>query len=612
MRQERVMRRWALGWVLFVCGCAEAAFSAHARDNSVEDIRHALAASRAPAAGPKNGRPLCFAVTAGPVAERQIAAFDLSAGKLLWNERAQVTSRVVVGRGLIAHRQGEAELVARDALSGRVRFTLRLNAGEKFVGAAFDDERLYYVVQATVEGHRASFVVGVDASGRELWRTPAVGTMGAPAARGGVVAVPNAYQNLSLLDGPTGRELARVRNTEEQITFVRALPSGFFFGGQKGVYLLDEKSASGTQKGSSFAAAKLNSSEVRTYYYFDGYQPAQAEYTAFDRNRLHWRAEPRAGGVAFSDDTAFLHNYRYFFAFDAQTGRLRWAYAHPRVDLVAAEAAGPTLVWASIDGDVGALDARTGAVLQVGKTGLRLAGATFDVEGYTGGAVSSTPDLLATLEKIVWDPDARFNAVKLLAVDALGAAPGKEASAALLKIVRKEGNVPPAAQARAGERLVERKDATALPLYLEALGAHYDYLEDRRPRGVEVLARVVAALGAHEAAPLLVAHLGDHETPQPVLKELVTALGAVAPTGPDGKQEGKEVIAALRDLLFTYRADPAFLPDPSPLLLAGELVLKMGGPEERRAVAYVAEEARTLPALSTHLKKLLAEAAPKK
>ena len=37
----------------------------------------------------------------------------------------------------------------------------------------------------------------------------------------------------------------RIRNTDEQITFVRALPDGFYYGGGKGVYLLDEKSASG-------------------------------------------------------------------------------------------------------------------------------------------------------------------------------------------------------------------------------------------------------------------------------------------------------------------------------------------------------------------------------
>ena len=76
---------------------------------------------------------------------------------------------------------------------------------------------------------------------------------------------------------------------------------------------LDGKAVSGTQKGSSFVAATLPKS-VRPVYWWDGYNAALSDYTAYDRNRLLWRL---GGGAAprFLSDTIFVHNYRFFFAF---------------------------------------------------------------------------------------------------------------------------------------------------------------------------------------------------------------------------------------------------------------------------------------------------------
>src|SRR5262249_28791878 len=157
-------------------------------------------------------------------------------------------------------------------------------------------------------------------------------------------------------------------------------------------------------------------------------------------------------------------------------------------------------------------------------------------------------------EKIVWDPDARFNAVKSFAVIALGSAPGTAASLALLKIVRASSVVVQAVQKRAGDELGGRKDASASAQDLEALRDHEDFLADKHPRGVDVLARLAAALGLKEAVPELAAHLADPATPQNALKDLATALVALAKD-----DRAKESARALTSFLLTYRADPAFL-----------------------------------------------------
>jgi len=575
-------------------GCGEATFSAHSRDNDVNDIRHAMAMAQYAPSGP---RSMGYLVTTGP--DKQLVGIDLADGKIRWQEKVDVRSRVVAGRTLIVHRQGEHDLVGRDPATGRVLLTIHLEPSDKYVGVTLDDERVYYVVQSTGGAQRTSSVIAVDRNGTQLWRMPVTGSIGAPAVRGGVVAVPYSYQNVALIDAKTGKELARVRATDEQITFVRSLPEGLFYGGSSGIYLLDEKSANGSKAGSSYASVQLGSDQIRTFYYWDGYQLDQANYGAFDRNRLLWRGEPRAGSVGFHDDLAILHSYRYFFAFDAKAAKLRWAFAYPRVDVVAADDVGPSVVFASADGDVGAIDTATGAVKLRYKTGLRLAGATFDADGFAGGAADAkleSADLLKTLEQIVWDPDARFTAVKVFAVAAIGEIPGTDATAALLKIVLKESGVLPQVQKRADEILVARKDTGAAPLYLNALKLHYDYLADRHPHGIDTLARACALLDAKDAAPELAAHLLDPATPQGALKELSAALAGLG---------GKDAVRALRELLLTYRADPMFLSEPSALTIAAEGLLKQGSSDDKRVVTFVADEKRTIPPLARYLKTAL-------
>ena len=55
-------------------------------------------------------------------------------------------------------------------------------------------------------------------------------SMGAPAAWGGLVAVPYRYQDVVVLDGKSGQELTRIRQKDEQIGFVREGKSGFLYG----------------------------------------------------------------------------------------------------------------------------------------------------------------------------------------------------------------------------------------------------------------------------------------------------------------------------------------------------------------------------------------------
>jgi outer membrane protein assembly factor BamB len=589
------VRRALLVAAILAGGCGEAAFSAHARDNDVGDIQRAMSASAQPQA--RAAHAMAFLVTDG-----KLVGFDLADGKIAWQQPADVRSRVIVGTGAVAHRQGEHDVVVRASATGEVRATVTVPADETFVGATLDGDRLVYVV---LTADKRSVVTALDGGGKKLWSRETTNAVGSPAARGGLVALPFAHQNLALLDGTTGKELARVRATDEEIAYARAMPEGIYYGGARGVYRLDDKSAAGSRAGSSYAEARLPGEQVRTAYHWDGYEPSQSAIGAFDRNRLLWRG--RDAGAGFRDDLAVLHSYRFFFAFDAHKGALRWVYTHPRTDVVASEDAGSAIVFASADGDIGLIDPASGAVRVVSRTGLRVSGASFDADGVTAGTAAQPPteeDVAKTLEQIVWDHDARFGAVKVFAVDALGGVPGLPVSRALLKIVRGQptpGGPPPMAREHAGEALVARKDRQAVPLMLEALAEHYDFLDDKQPRGVDYIARALGALDVKEAAPLLAAHLADHETPERALKPVVETLARLG---------GADAEHALREFLLEYHADPAFLLDPAPLTTAGEWLVSAGD-EPRRAVAFVVDDRRTLSPVARTLRVTLDDATAK-
>jgi outer membrane protein assembly factor BamB len=455
------------------------------------------------------------------------------------------------------------------------------------------------VVQDDSGAKRTWYLVAVE-NGAELWRADAPGTLGAPVARGGLVYMPFLTQWLTILDGATGEQLARIRQTDEAISFVRATSDGIFYGG-KGVFVLDEKSVKGTRSAATYGQAQLPKEFVRTVYHFDAFSPVQTAYSAFDRNRVLWRAKSEGGNLVFEDGLAVVFSFRFFFAFDAQSGALRWAHAHPRNDLASVEHAGDAIFYVSTEGEIGAIDARSGGkIFEKKLSAKRITGATFDADGLVPAGTPGETSTVAVLAAIVADKDTRFNAVKLFATSALGSLEGQGVGKALLAVVLDPSTPAPVYQ-KAGEALVARQDKDALPALLAALNVKNDFLAGTKPRALEVLARAVGALGAVEAVPALVAHLSDPATPMSAIKDLAEALGAI---------KSKEAIPALRAFLLTYRADPAFGGDNPALPAVVDALLVVGGGAEREVVQFVADDARTLAGLAEYARFALKQTGP--
>jgi outer membrane protein assembly factor BamB len=589
------------------CSWAGCATSAYQRAGSSDDVAAALSKTDAAAVTgrPQNaaGRALAFLALGGTKGPR-LAAYDLSASRLLWTQPADLKARVAVGADVLVYAAADA-LVARDVTTGAERWRQPIAKDERLLGYTIDGRTAYLVVQeggVHLHGGKAS-VRALDATtGSARWRHEvASGNVGAPVARGGLVAVPVQSQYVTLLDARDGEQLAQVLSNEEAATFVRALPEGLFFG-SAGVFRLAPGTAAGSRKSNGYVRAKLPAF-VRPVYWFDLYRPEQGDYSALDRNRILWRMTATDGGgdARFRNDLALVHNYRFFFGFDARTGELKWAYNHPGSEAVSSALVGDAVAFVTADGELGALDARTGARTFSAKLpGEVVRGATFDAEGWApSGAAQPTAPLADTLTAIVWDLDRRFWDVKMFAIEELARQPGHEVTAQLLKITEQEG-LPPAVYQKAGEALVARKDGSAADLLARVLATHADYADGKAAPAVEILARAAGAMQARAAAPALVMHLRRPETPPAAVTQIARALAAMGAT---------DALPALRDFVTMYRADPLYDGDPTPLVAASEAMLALGGPGERQLLLYLAEEPHTVEPLRVHLRRALAQTA---
>lgn len=618
---------------LSVAGClGTASHGFSSDDNNPELVSAALAIHQKPATDqPMNatGKPLAFLATRTTKRDKtpqKLIAYDLQEQKELWRIETPVKSRVLVSRSFLAHRDESGKMIARAIATGAELWSVEVG---QFLGATVDAERLYYVYKdLSGEKPRWWLVAIAGETGAELWRLSSPGTLGAPAAQGGLVFSPFLKQWLTIVDATTGKQLARIRGDDEEISFVRVTDKHVYFGSRSGVFVLDEKAASGKRAGSSYGRADLPDQFVRTHYHWDSFDLIQNQYSAYDRNRLLWRAQPLADAaeengqpagdqpgrdkaanypwtLTFADDLVVVYTFRFFFGFDTRTGLMRWAYNHPRNDAIGASHLGDAIVFVSNKGEIGALDPKTGRRTYDAKVDAQLAGVTFDAGGFKPSQTQTTPTSTVTaLASIAKDRDKRFSQVQRFAVSALASLPGADVTRDLIALIQNQ-QTEKKLYDRAVEVLITRKDLDGLGHLISSLQVPYDYITSSQPKQVGVIARAIAALGEDEkmqpamrgaAVDALLLHLFAPGVAEADLVEVIRALGAIG--------KGAE-IAHLRRFLVAYRADPMFAKKMAPLGAAVDVLLQNGGPSERELIGYLADEPRTQKALAEYARRAL-------
>ncbi|HEU0036808.1 MAG TPA: PQQ-binding-like beta-propeller repeat protein [Kofleriaceae bacterium] len=586
------------------CG-GKAVFRLSSDENNSYALAEALAKRHLPATPqPVNGsgKPRVFALVAGAGSAKTIVAYDLDASATLWKADGDVASRIAVGGDFVCALEGK-QLVARDQSSGKVRW--RVEVPGTFIGAAADRERAYLVYKAGSTHWLAGYS---GSSGKQLWKADAAGELGAPAAHGGVVYVPFLKQWLSIVDGNTGRLLTRIRGLDQEITTLRVTSTAAYYGSKQGIFQLDTRSASGKRTDSTYGTVKIPAQLDGTTYGREAYDPVQHEYTAFDRKRVLWTALPvEQGPMKLAGDTYAIHYFRYVLGFAAEGG-LRWAYAHPRVELVASDHTGSVIATISGTGDIVALDPNTGAVrarANLGLAGAQVVGATFDADGWGPSAQTEPVDTVAALAAIVHDRDARFDRVKELAIAAMAVTDGAHGEAVTSELlgVLADHRAPLRLKDAAVAALVQRHDPASLPVLVKQLAVHDDFLAKTEAESLGPVAKAIAGLAGEKLDPKLRAdalaalqlHLDAPSTDVPELVQVIAAMAAIG----DGA-EGP----ALASHLWLYHAADELGGDPT-WQKAIATTLAGVGPGEREHLRQVAADPRTKPGLTATIREVL-------
>ncbi|MDB4954092.1 MAG: Basic proline-rich protein precursor [Myxococcales bacterium] len=596
--------------VLVICLVAACGGKAVFRLTSDDNDRAALASAlsqrqlaKQPTPTNTAHQPRAFILETG--SPKTIVAYDLASSKVLWKTDADVQSRIWVGGDFVVAIESK-QLVARDQQKGAVRWKLPVNG--EFVGATADADHAYLVWREGTGQHPTWWLGAYDGtSGAQLWKIDAEGSLGSPAAHGGLVYVPFLTQWLSIVDARTGKQLTRLRGIDEQISTVRTTSTDTYFGSKQGVFRLDVRSASGKRSDATYGQVKIPPQLDRTTYGRDVYDAVQSGYTAADRARVLFTTEPsEAGPMKFTGGGYVIHYFRYVFGFGTE-GDLTWAYSNPRDELVASDHTGKAIIAVAASGDLVALDPKTGAILEKSKLGTtgRVLGATFDAEGWAPQAQTEKIETISALVAIARDHDARFDKVKELAVSSLAKLPGGDVTKELLAVLS-DARAPQKLKDTVVNLLMTRKDPASLPVLTAQLATHSDFLAKTEPESLGAVAKAIAGLAGVKLDPAVVAPalaaLQSHlDAPSTQVPDLVLVIDAMAAIGGGAERP------ALGSHLLLYHADDDLGGDPAWDKAIVVALQNHGGPGERELLRQVAADKRTKPGLSSIIKDAAAE-----
>lgn len=589
--------------VLFGCGHGAELRTSYP-DNRPEDVRAVLARlpPAAQASSPANatGRPLVVVALHGD--QPGLAAFDASSGAELWRRAMPVSSTPVVGGPVVVVRSG-SQIVGLDVRSGSPLWDRECETID-FMGAAIDSGVV--VLTFSTAGQRASMfrearALALDAAtGRVRWSIgPVERQFGAPAASGGVAFIPWDRLSLSAFDIATGAELARLLSRDDVYSFVRAGPEGVFYGSTS-VYRLGDRSVTGRREESDVYEPLIANAPVTEGFFPDGFLGQTGERSARNKIRFLWLPAPAASGpVGLADDTAYFLYYRILFAFEADTGAVRW------VRLLDRDVEAATVVWGGAlllddGGTLISVDASTGAVVSRARLGVQVATAAFDVPTLPRGQAEEGPGgtVREQLRQVVFDADARLTPARRFAVAVLASMPDEEATRDLLQICERRSLPEPV---RADAARVLRTRQAGSRFLVEALARHQDYLENREAPPVGVIAAAVLNMRDASAVPRLWEHFDDPETPREDLAPIAVVMNDLG---------SQPLVRQMRDYIVRYHADSEFRGSEGTLLELARSIARYGTDEDRAAVLRLRDDPTTLRGLADGLEAALTPPPP--
>lgn len=536
-------------------------------DASVQAVLARLRSAPAPSAEP--------AVAAG-VSGDELVVVDLGEERLLWKRpiASPVSAPQIAGDLVILHEQ--RGVVARDLRSGEERFTVPDEA--LYLAGADGEGDLAILSLTTGGGVGARSKIVLARAGRVQWTKTIDYAAGAPALAAGMVFIPWATQNLSVLDAASGEELARVRITDTPVG--RAFRHGrdLYFG-QRGIFRLTPSITSGRRDAAAYFEPQLRPFPGDPQFMVDPYRPAPAPSSALHRVRYAWHAAGEGEEVRLADDNLYAVFYRIVFALDPSGDGVRWVYVHDE-DIVGALGQEGGLLLADADGNFTRLAAEDGSPRWGHETDEAPLAVELRAEAFApsdqppGEALRLHDQLLAAAQA----SDARLVPARALAVRLLAALPQGEATRNLIALCD-DRRAPPAVRTEACAALAER--TTGVEYVLQALQRHARFLEETTAPPVGALAKAAVRMQARQAVPLLLAHVADPATEAADLAPLIEALGAL------GDRAAAEPLADFLRLYHAEATDDALV---AAVGAAAEALVALQGPAAEDVIRPAAED----------------------
>jgi outer membrane protein assembly factor BamB len=579
-------------WMLAGCAGTPAAFATRYPDN-VEPAVHSLV-QRVEAAPPRAVPSIAVGVTAA----QRVFAYDLAARRVLWEVPAKSRFAPQLAGSAVILEEGE-RIIGLDLKTGAPRFQFDAT-GLHLVGAdGIGDACVISLTsgQGTFAKSRVAFVQGTTRAWMHEFSSP----VGVPALVGNVVLVPWNNQYLSGLEAGSGEEFARVRIREGVISHAFVSGGKVFVGSQHGIALLSNALIAGNLTTGPHYAPPKEELPGRPLFLADTYsqKPLPAPDSAQSRVRLSWQSEVTPNHqIGLAGHNLYLVFYRFAFALDPETLELRWLHTH-EVDLVGARAQGDGVLLADARGQVSYLAGQSGSTLWMEQNGPQ----TIDMEvpadqsaiGSASGAAVARVDLRKQLAAAAQDADSRLVPVRMLAVQLLAKLPDPEATADLLSLCEDDRTtigIRKAACNALRERSVGNEHV------LHALQRHGSYLAGTAAPPVGALAKAAATQKETRAAPLLVSHLRDPNTPTPGLAELVRALGELGDAS---------AVPALTQFFLLYHADAVDEHLARALALVPDALVHLQGEGARATLTQIAGDPLSIDTAQAAARKSLTD-----
>jgi outer membrane protein assembly factor BamB len=600
---NRSLRTALLALPLLAASCmppirVSTAFSSRFGDNDRAKIATVLE-RLARGTTPDNARPgLLAAVVQGDT--RAVALYDVAARRALWTQPMAASSTPEIVGDAVVVEVGSSTVIldlATGATRGRWEHT-----GLDLVGASRDGDTLVLCAASGLAGgtRRAGRVVALDArSGAQRWSHNVGGLVGRPAARAGLAFIPWDRQSIAVLDLATGVEQARVRSTDDVLSWVASFPDGIYYGG-RGIYRFGAESAAGTRAGSAFLANPLEGVPGDPLIFRDGFLASTGSRTARDKIQFGFATRPGEGShVALQGDTVVLGYYHDIVAVDAASGSVRWAQrVEEDIESLTVTANGVFVV--SATGKVRGLELSTGAVSTVAELGASLGAVSLSAAGLTVPAGGTAPEgsVREQLVAMVRDADNRLVPFRAYLVGMLARIEDENVTHDLLDLYTQR-SIPVQLKQRIASALQARRNGASF--LIQALQEHYDYLEGRQAPPLQVIAPTLVAMAARESVPGLISHLLDHETPLAALPDVIAAIGALGEASS---------VPTLQRWVQLYRADTTFRGENAVALnTANDAIFRHGDAAAHEWLRARAQDTSVPTEARTHIDELFARAA---